>query len=358
MVDSALNPTRNEAFVAALLALLSIAAAVVPLVAMLVLCWWLDRQDREPFWLVLLTFFWGAFGATLLSLNGNFLGALLLRRLLGPEQAEDLVAVLVAPIVEEPSKALVLLVVWMSRHFDNSVDGFLYGAAAGLGFAMTENLLYYLQVASLASWDPMEGTLAWARTVGLRTAYSAVLHATASAIVGASFGMSRYRGPLVRALALPGGLALAMLMHATFNGLVTASARDLGPAFVSWLNYLLMPAEALAVLCAFQLALWLERRRLRHHLRLEAAAGTLPAAHIDPLLSPWRRRMAGWCAPQVDRAAYARAAMTLGFRLRQAHLRPEESFLHEDASRLRQELRALLRAGDAPRRAQGSGFIA
>ena len=52
--------------------------------------------------------------------------------------------VLVAPLVEEPCKALFLAYVIWNRHFDNMTDGFVYGAAAGLGFGMTENLLYFV----------------------------------------------------------------------------------------------------------------------------------------------------------------------------------------------------------------------
>ena len=48
-----------------------------------------------------------------------------------------------APLIEEPTKAIILFAIVRSRHFDNTTDGFVYGAAAGLGFAMTENFMYF-----------------------------------------------------------------------------------------------------------------------------------------------------------------------------------------------------------------------
>ena len=32
--------------------------------------------------------------------------------------------------------------VWLTRNFDNATDGFVYGTAVGVGFAVTENYLY------------------------------------------------------------------------------------------------------------------------------------------------------------------------------------------------------------------------
>src|SRR6185369_17813007 len=54
-------------------------------------------------------------------------------------------AVISAPIVEESSKAFILLVLflWKRDEFDGIVDGVVYAGMVGLGFAMTENVLYY-----------------------------------------------------------------------------------------------------------------------------------------------------------------------------------------------------------------------
>jgi len=328
-----------------LLALLSVACAILPLLGLVTALWWMDRHEREPVWVLGLTFLWGAFGATLISLLLNSAASLALAATLGAEQAALWTPVVVAPLVEEPAKALILPLVWMSRHFDNTVDGFVYGAATGLGFAMTENLLYFWQVASLASYDPMQGLVAWGQTVLLRTCYSAVLHASASAILGAGLGFSRFRGRLVRLVVVPAGLGIAIAMHALFNGLITLGGRGIGPSWTGDLYLLLMPLEALAVFLIFQLALLAERRSISRELQAEAARGTLPAAHVPILVSPLRRSGRAWCPAAVDRRAYVRTSITLGLRLRQARMRPREGFHEEDVDRLRLELRALLSRG-------------
>lgn len=177
--------------------------AVVPLTAALAAVWWLDRYDREPVWLIALTFLWGAFGAVPLAV----VFATLLTGSVGPSVATGwpeaaLGLVVTAPLVEEPAKALVLLAVAATRHFDDMTDGFVYGAAAGLGFAMIENLLYFHG----AVGDPA----GWAGTVLVRTFFSANMHAAATAVAGAALGWARFRAPAVRIGAGAGGLALAI----------------------------------------------------------------------------------------------------------------------------------------------------
>src|SRR5690606_30171044 len=122
--------------------------------------------------------------------------------------------VVTAPLVEEPAKALVLLAILATPHFDDMTDGFVYGAAAGLGFAMVENLLYFRG----AVGDPT----AWVGTVLVRTFFSANMHATATAVAGAAVGWARFRSAPVRLAAAAFGLALAMGVHGLWHGLLAA----------------------------------------------------------------------------------------------------------------------------------------
>ena len=54
-------------------------------------------------------------------------------------------AVISAPLVEESAKAIILLIFFFAKRdeFDGVVDGIVYAAMVGLGFAMTENIQYY-----------------------------------------------------------------------------------------------------------------------------------------------------------------------------------------------------------------------
>ncbi|MBA2321627.1 MAG: PrsW family intramembrane metalloprotease [Deltaproteobacteria bacterium] len=301
------------------LALLAASAvcAVAPMVLLLVAVWWLDRYTREPVWIVGLTFLWGGIGAVLLALVFNTgldfaLGALV--GWLDERMPTDLswVAaaagpVVVAPLIEEPAKAIFLLFVLWNRHFDDMADGFLYGAAAGLGFGMTENFLYFAQT----SQDPG----VWMQTVLIRTAYSAVMHATATSIVGAAaaFGWFRERAALVASLAV--GIPLAMAIHGLWNGILTAG--DLGGFGDQALdvNLILLPLEVLGVLAVWQLCLWEESRTIRRELAEEASGGRLPAGHPERLASWWSRAwVTDWIPPGVDRALYLDTATSLAMR--------------------------------------------
>lgn len=151
-------------------------------------------------------------------------------------------AVAIAPLAEEPAKALCVLVA-RDRHPEPE-DGLVYGAAAGLGFAATENLLY--ESVALAT----EGVGAYVATSVVRAVASALLHASASAWAG--YGLVAWRTGHGSAAAAVGWMALAILAHATFNALAS-----LGLVF------------ALAVAIALALLAWrMVRRRL---LRMDAA---------------------------------------------------------------------------------------
>ncbi|MCB9777992.1 MAG: PrsW family intramembrane metalloprotease [Alphaproteobacteria bacterium] len=325
-----------------MLLMASVVCAVLPMALFLALVWWLDRYDREPVWLILLTFFWGALGATLLSLLGNTFAHLGIAAIVGPEQASTLTPVIVAPLVEEPTKAAVLFLVLLSRHFDNTTDGFVYGAAVGLGFGMTENLLYFWQMASLTNWDPAEGLRAWAGTVAVRTFYSAVLHASASSLVGAALGWSRFRSWPAKIFAVPVGFAFAMGIHALWNGLLTWDEVGGHDGDLARINMVVFPFEVAAIFLIFQAVLWAERSSIRDELRAEAERGTLPAAHVPHLVSWTQRSWGSWLPAGVHRDAYVRAATTLAHRLRQARAAHDDPFYTEEVERLRREVRGLL----------------
>ncbi len=326
------------------LTIASLFAAVVPMLFYLGALWWMDRYDREPLWLVGLTFAWGGLVATGLSLVGNTTMHVALAALLGGDTAALVTPVVIAPLMEEPTKAAVLFIVLLSRQFDNTTDGFVYGAATGLGFGMTENFLYFSNAAAMAQFDPVNGMLAWMTTVAARTFFSALMHATASSLVGAALGFTRMRHWATLIVAVPVGFAGAMGMHALWNGLLTAAGTKDGLSSLAWLDFALFPVQFITVFLLFQVALLAERRMLRDELRAEAdSEGTLPAGDVEPITS-WRRRAATRFVPEgVDQKAYVKAAITLAFRRAQSRVargRRQETLLR-DIDRLRREVRGL-----------------
>ena len=47
--------------------------SVIPMLFYLVIIWWMDRYEREPFWLVSLNFLWGATGAIIFGIIGSII---------------------------------------------------------------------------------------------------------------------------------------------------------------------------------------------------------------------------------------------------------------------------------------------
>jgi RsiW-degrading membrane proteinase PrsW (M82 family) len=327
------------------LSALSTLCAGVPMVTFLAMVWWLDRYDREPIWLVVLTFLWGAMGGVVSAVVGSTVLQFLVAVGFGAIGAaagfdagpwiEASGPVLVAPAMEEPAKAAFLLYVIWNRHFDNMTDGFVYGAAAGLGFGMTENFLYFVG----ASGD----VATWGFTVVVRTFYSALMHATATSIVGATLGFARFRGCFALVAAGGVGLGLAMTVHATWNGLLTL-AGFVGGDWPVVLDYVLFPTELLGVLVVFELCVLDESFTIRRELDEEAAAGRIPEDHPRVLSSWFRRLFPHHLLPEGgNHALYVQTATSLAKRKRQVRLMGERvpDFYRDEVDRLRRQLEVL-----------------
>ncbi len=315
-----------------LLTIASVAFAAVPMLALLALVWWLDRYDREPVWLIVTVFTWGAVGAVLLALPTSLVVHSGLLQALTLVEApvwllERVAAVLVAPVAEEPAKGAVLALVVFNRHFDNMTDGFVYGAAAGLGFGMTENLWYFLQL----SGDP-----AWGSTVFLRTFYSAVMHAMCTSVLGACVGHARFRRPAVLLGWTLLGLGLAVAVHGTWNALASAPSEGLWMA-----DLVLLPLELIGIAVVFELCVLDEARAIRDELTEEAEHGVLPAEHPTILASWSRRARHDWLPDGIDHDEYIRVATDLAMRKRQVReLGPRAPLAYRaEVELLRRELR-------------------
>jgi RsiW-degrading membrane proteinase PrsW (M82 family) len=321
-----------------LLVLASVFCASIPMFFFLLTVWWLDRYDREPVWLVGLTFLWGAVGAVGLAIVGSLVLMVPLNMVLSSQWASSAGAVFIAPLVEEPMKAAILLLVMLSRHFDNTTDGFVYGAAAGLGFGMTENFLYFTGVAMSGS------VIAWCLTVVIRTFFSAVMHAVATSIVGACLGAAKFRPFYFKILLVPLGLAVAMTVHGIWNGLLTADDLMRAGGALAGLDLLLFPLEFIVVFVVFQICLLDEHYTIKRELTEEARMGTIPLEHVKHLASYFRRGFRFWHSRQIPHGAYIKAATRLALRRHQSRYAGSWSrpFYTQEVERWRAEIRRLL----------------
>ena len=323
------------------LAIAAVLVGTLVVFAYLVVIWWLDRYEREPFWLTMLTFVWGAFGGTSLGCVCSLPLAMAAMAFGGEAFGTAVGAVVVAPLVEEFTKGLVFVLLLLTRHLDNETDGLIYGAAAGLGFAAVENVMYAIAVSG-------EGTAAVVGLVFMRTLFSAIVHCIGSALLGMTIGYACHRSGAARWLLWPSiGFALAVANHALWNGLAIAAEFEvLGEAspLLVVLGMLVVAVAAAAMFGLTQFSLHREHLVIRRHLAAEAGRGVLPLEHAA-IIPYWsRRRRRDWLPPQVPHEAYVRAATLLAFRHHQLEVaggERRERYL-EEILRLRTEVMRLL----------------
>ncbi|MGH8971151.1 MAG: PrsW family intramembrane metalloprotease, partial [Actinomycetes bacterium] len=119
--------------------------ALLPLPVVLAAYRWLDRYEPEPPGLLAFAFFWGATVAALVASVLNTASTVIVARTSGPEEGMAATAVLVAPVVEEAVKGagVLLVLLFRRREFDGLVDGIVLAGLVGVGFAFTENILYF-----------------------------------------------------------------------------------------------------------------------------------------------------------------------------------------------------------------------
>lgn len=285
-----------------MLIIFSALAAIIPMTIYLILIWRFDKYDREPFGMVLANYLWGGIGAIFLALAGSIFLTVVLNFFIKDDKTLDLVgAVAIAPVVEEITKGIFLLITVSSRKFDNITDGIVYGGAIGLGFGMTENFMYFVGNA-----DNLES---WIAIIIVRTLFSAVMHCVSTATLGAFLGYSKLMSKGKRIFYALMGLVLAMLIHAAWNSSV--SFQSTAP-----LGFLFLFITVLIFITVFIISVARERKIILNELIEEAANGLIPMTHLR-ILSSSIREQSGWI-PENIRKDYIRSATTLAFRKRQA----------------------------------------
>jgi len=191
----------------------------------------IDRYEPEPRLALLAALLGGAVIAAYLShtINGWLLAWA--GTLTSADQARPLAAEFGAPIVEEVAKAatLVLLIVIGRNLLDGALDGIVYGALIGMGFAFTENVIY-LTFAVLQG-----GPAGLMQAVYIRALLGGFNHAAFTATTGAALGYAwtahRTRG---RWLVPAVGLALAIVQHVVWNAVASSAINGVlcGPELV------------------------------------------------------------------------------------------------------------------------------
>lgn len=281
----------------------SLLAAIIPMFIYLLLIWWMDRNEREPLWLMLLNFGWGATGAIFLAIIGSLIFQIPLSTLISNSydgNAEELIslsgAVVTAPIVEEFTKGIFLMIMASTRRFDGIVDGVVYGGAIGLGFGMTENFMYFVSYPDN-----------WLLIVIVRTFFSAVMHAMAQATFGGFIGFGKFKPAILKFILIPTGYFAAVFLHFAWN--LTVSFEETALA-----GFFFMFSYLIALLAIFQIALYLESRTVLRELTEEASSGLFPQEHLRFIPFVTKKYKYGWCPQFVNQKEYVKTAVMLGLR--------------------------------------------
>jgi RsiW-degrading membrane proteinase PrsW (M82 family) len=273
-------------------------AAVVPAVTYSVLVMLLDRNEREPARILLGTFLWGALVAPIFALLLEIPADIALKQSLGSVAARLLTGIAVAPLAEEAAKglALLLLFCFLPDEFDNVLDGVVYGSLIGIGFAMTENTIYYATAIAHGNF---------AEVFYLRGVLGGLAgHSAFTATTGAGLGYARETGSRFMKVFSPLlGLTLAVGQHFGWNligGAVVEAPFNLRlahPYVTSFIIAWVYNSPAVGTLAAIVGLAWgREARILARELPEEVKEGIISPTEYATLSSVSARRKAEWQA--------------------------------------------------------------
>lgn len=171
--------------------------------------WYFYRRDKyepEPAALIVKIFFLGALVTFPVAFVEGLFGLFIVSPLI--------MGAVIAPIVEEYGKFWVVRrFAYPHPEFNEPMDGIVYAAAAALGLATLENVLYVF-TAYLTSPALALGTIA------VRAIFSVPGHALFAAVWGYALGRAKFTTAERRPAIILRGLLLGMALHGIFNFLL------------------------------------------------------------------------------------------------------------------------------------------
>jgi len=308
--------------------ILAIVVAVSVPLLFLYLVRWLDLYASGSFRAIVICLLWGV-TAFILAFQANTFAL----RFVG----FGLLVTLVAPIIEEILKSLILIYYVRRPDFTYFVDGAIYGFAVGTAFAVLENLLYLGRAGSEA------GLL-----VALSRAFStSLMHGSASALVGVALGRLRFGRGLSRIASVLLGWAAAMVLHITFNNAISR-----GPGLLTLLLAVAIGLGGVGLTAAFVFwGLREERRWLQETLGIQIGVSAGESAivqqldNLDPLLAPIGERFGADKRKQVE--TFLRLQAQLGLKRKVQEMTPDPKLRAEigaQVAALRQEVDTMRQA--------------
>lgn len=282
--------------------LIGMVLALAPLTAVLIAVRIVDRWEPEPRNLIVFAVAWGAIAAVGIALGVDLLLTMVFGTASSP--AGDAVsAIIQAPIVEEFGKGLGVFIIFVTarRAFDGPVDGIVYGALIGAGFAFTENIQYF--AVSFIEGGAADTTT----TFFMRGILSPFAHVMFTSVTGFALGLAARRGARAGAAVGPWiiGMMGATILHAIWNA--SAVLGDF------WQLYLTLQVPLFVGFILGILALRREESRLtRRRLGDYADAGWFTRQEVDMLATPAGRKAGlAWASTlRGDRTALMKGFIT------------------------------------------------
>ena len=276
--------------------------ATLPVPVYIMLLLWIDRYESEPLWMLATAFIWGAVVAVFVAFILNTMNDAIVTAATNNAQiGNNFGAVISAPIVEESAKAFILLILFLFRRdeFDGIIDGIVYAGMVGLGFAMTENILYYGRAVG-------GGAGALTFTWILRGMAAPFSHPLFTSMTGIGLGWARQSdNGFVKVVVPVLGFMLAILLHGTWNG--TATYGGAAGFFAAY--FLLMAPAFIITLMVIFFSLRREGRIVRQFLYPDYQRGFFDPTDYEKLSSVRGRMGTSWKAMRSKGYAGWRARM-------------------------------------------------
>lgn len=322
--------------------LASIIVGIIPAILYSGFIYWLDRHEKEPWWLLLLAFLWGAVPAVITALISQILLDVPTTWVLDTSsQAYEILGSSVwAPVTEELAKGLgvALLILLASREIDDVLDGIILGALCGLGFGFAENILYFTSTMVEEGWE------SWMAVVLLRTIPFGLNHALFTGLTGAGVAAAKVsRKGWVKLSAPIGGLLAGTAFHSIHNLGASLSGEELAPICMSFF----FDWAGLALLGVLILLIWRQEKRwIAGYLSAELDAGLLDT------LSSWRKwQKVSWSALlRGDFAGWNRwrqlrqTATEMAFKKQRLAQRGPDPRIEQEITKYKQKLDAIARS--------------
>jgi RsiW-degrading membrane proteinase PrsW (M82 family) len=216
--------------------------SAVPALGLAAYVWYSDATSPEPLSLLVTTFLLGMLTANFAAvINSLFQPPFNAYGYLGMVLFFFLI---VGPVEEGVKLLAVRLWAFQSEDFNAVVDGAVYGAMAGLGFATIENALYITQQIDAASMGSIGAIIGAGGGITAVRALAGPGHIIYSAFAGYYLGLAKFNprnaGPIVIK-----GLIIAALIHALYNSTVSIASGLIVaftglPDLVAFLGYVLV----------------------------------------------------------------------------------------------------------------------